>query len=81
MDSPSNWHLCHIENANIQKWKVDISLIKVVGIDLAKLVIIIHGVDKHDKCKLRKNTQLNNTLTASLKGSNFSFTKKTFPSN
>jgi len=30
------------------------SLIKVVGIDLAKLVFSIHGVDEHSKCKLRK---------------------------
>jgi transposase len=30
------------------------SLIKAVGIDLAKLVFSIHGVAKHSKCKLRK---------------------------
>ena len=30
------------------------SLIKAVGIDLAKLVFSIHGVVKHSKCKLRK---------------------------
>ncbi|GMM84751.1 hypothetical protein MTsN2n4_19780 [Pseudoalteromonas sp. MTN2-4] len=28
------------------------SLIKVVGIDLAKYVFSIHGVDEHGKCKL-----------------------------
>jgi hypothetical protein len=28
--------------------------IKALGIDLAKLVFSIHGVDKHSKCKLRK---------------------------
>lgn len=30
------------------------SLIKVVGIDLAKLVFSIDGTDKHDKHKSRK---------------------------
>ncbi len=38
------------------------SLIKVVGIDLAKLVFSIHGVDEHDKCKLRKTVKRNNLL-------------------
>ncbi|MBU2970230.1 IS110 family transposase, partial [Pseudoalteromonas sp. C2R02] len=38
------------------------SLIKVVGIDLAKLVFSIHGVDKHDKCKLRKTIKRNKLL-------------------
>lgn len=30
------------------------SLIKVLGIDLAKFVFSINGIDQHDKCKLRK---------------------------
>ena len=38
------------------------SLIKVVGIDLAKLVFSIHGVDEHGKCKLRKTIKRNNLL-------------------
>ena len=33
------------------------SLIKVLGIDLAKLVFSIHGIDQHDKCKLRKTVR------------------------
>jgi len=28
------------------------SSIRALGIDLAKLVFSIHGVDKHSKCKL-----------------------------
>jgi len=31
--------------------------IKAVGIDLAKLVFSIHGVDEHSKCKLRKTVK------------------------
>jgi transposase len=38
------------------------SLIKVVGIDLAKLVFSIHGVDQHGKCKLRKTVKRNKLL-------------------
>ena len=38
------------------------SLIKAVGIDLAKLVFSIHGVDAHDKCKLRKTVKRNKLL-------------------
>tara|TARA_Y100000782_G_C10184716_1_gene265779 strand:- start:2472 stop:2996 length:525 start_codon:yes stop_codon:yes gene_type:complete len=38
------------------------SLIKVVGIDLAKYVFSIHGVDEHGKCKLRKTIKRNNLL-------------------
>jgi len=38
------------------------SLIKAVGIDLAKLVFSIHGVDAHDKCKLRKTIKRNKLL-------------------
>jgi transposase len=38
------------------------SLIKAVGIDLAKLVFSIHGVDAQDKCKLRKTIKRNNLL-------------------
>lgn len=38
------------------------SLIKASGIDLAKLVFSIHGVDAHDKCKLRKTVKRNNLL-------------------
>lgn len=38
------------------------SIIKAVGIDLAKLVFSIHGVDAHDKCKLRKTVKRNNLL-------------------
>jgi transposase len=38
------------------------SLIKAAGIDLAKLVFSIHGVDAHDKCKLRKTVKRNNLL-------------------
>jgi len=30
-----------------------------LGIDLTKLVFIIHGVDAHDKCKFRKSIQRN----------------------
>lgn len=36
--------------------------IKAVGIDLAKLVFSIHGVDKHSKCKLRKTIKRNKLL-------------------
>ncbi|GAA6173362.1 IS110 family transposase [Colwellia sp. KU-HH00111] len=36
--------------------------IKAVGIDLAKLVFSIHGVDTNDKCKLRKTVKRNNLL-------------------
>ena len=38
------------------------SLIKAIGIDLAKSVFSIHGVDKHDKCKLRETVKRNNLL-------------------
>ena len=38
------------------------SLIKAIGIDLAKSVFSIHGVDKHDKCKLRKTVKRNKLL-------------------
>ena len=38
------------------------SIIKAVGIDLAKLVFSIHGVDAHDKCKLRKTVKRNKLL-------------------
>ena len=38
------------------------SIIKAIGIDLAKLVFSIHGVDEHDKCKLRKTVKRNNIL-------------------
>lgn len=38
------------------------SLIKVVGIDLAKLVFSIHGINEHDKCKLRKTVKRNKLL-------------------
>ncbi len=38
------------------------SLIKAVGIDLAKLVFSVHGVDAHDKCKLRKTIKRNKML-------------------
>ena len=38
------------------------SLIKVVGIDLAKSVFSIHGTDEHDKCKLRKTIKRNKLL-------------------
>ena len=38
------------------------SIIKAIGIDLAKLVFSIHGVDEHDKCKLRKTVKRNNLL-------------------
>ena len=36
--------------------------IKALGIDLAKLVFSIHGVDANDKCKLRKTIKRNNLL-------------------
>ena len=36
--------------------------IKAVGIDLAKLIFSIHGVDEHSKCKLRKTVKRNNLL-------------------
>lgn len=36
--------------------------IKAVGIDLAKLVFSIHGVDKHSKCNLRKTIKRNKLL-------------------
>ncbi|MEP2653854.1 MAG: IS110 family transposase, partial [Paraglaciecola sp.] len=39
------------------------SLIKVVGIDLAKLVFSIHGVDVHGKTKLRKTIKRNKLLS------------------
>ena len=38
------------------------SLIKAIGIDLAKSVFSIHGVDAHDKCKLRKTIKRNKLL-------------------
>ena len=38
------------------------SLIKVVGIDLAKLVFSIDGTDKHDKYKSRKTIKWNKLL-------------------
>ena len=38
------------------------SLIKAVGIDLAKLVFSIHGVDVNDKFKLRKTVKRNKLL-------------------
>ncbi len=37
-------------------------LIKVVGIGLAKLVFNIHGINEHDKCKLRKTVKRNKPL-------------------
>lgn len=33
-----------------------------LGIDLAKLVFSIHGIDANDKCKLRKTVKRNNLL-------------------
>jgi len=38
------------------------SLIKAVGINLAKPVFSIHGVDVNDKCKLRKTIKRNKLL-------------------
>lgn len=38
------------------------SLIKAVGIYLAKLVFKILAIDVHDKCKLRKTAQRNKLL-------------------
>ncbi|SEL08372.1 hypothetical protein SAMN05216262_105168 [Colwellia chukchiensis] len=38
------------------------SLIKAVGIDLAKLVFSIHGIYQHDKYKLRKTVKRNKLL-------------------
>ena len=38
------------------------SLIKAIGIDLAKSIFSIHGVDKHDKCKFRKTDKRNKLL-------------------
>ena len=38
------------------------SIIKTVGIDLAKLVFSIHAIDKHDKYKFRKTVKRNNLL-------------------
>ena len=38
-------------------------LIKTVGIDLAKLVFSIHGIDAHDKCRFRKIIKKNNMLS------------------
>ncbi len=38
------------------------SSIKALGIDLAKLVFSIHGVDKYSKCQLRKTVKRNNLL-------------------
>ncbi|KKE80967.1 hypothetical protein N481_09110 [Pseudoalteromonas luteoviolacea S4047-1] len=32
-------------------------LIKVAGIDFAKYVFSIHGVNEHGKCKLRKTVK------------------------
>ena len=42
------------------------SLIKAIGIDLAKSVFTIHGVDTHDKCKIRKTVKRNNLLAVPL---------------
>ena len=36
--------------------------IKAIGIDLAKLVFSIHGINEHDKCKLRKTVKRNKLL-------------------
>jgi transposase len=38
------------------------SLIKVVGVDLAKLFFSIHDTDEHEKYKFRKNIKQNNLL-------------------
>jgi len=38
------------------------SSIKALGIDLAKLVFSIHGVDEHSKCKFRKTVKRNKLL-------------------
>jgi transposase len=38
------------------------SLIKATGINLAKLVLSIHGIDELDKCKLHKTNKRNNLL-------------------
>lgn len=43
------------------------SLIKVVGIDLGKLVFSIHGVDQHGRCKLRKTIKRNKLLAEIVK--------------
>lgn len=37
-------------------------LIKVVGIDLAKLFFSIRGTDEHEKCKFRKTIKQNKLL-------------------
>jgi len=41
------------------------SLIKAIGIDLAKSVFSIRGVDVHDKCKIRKTVKRNKFLAES----------------
>ncbi|GHG06216.1 hypothetical protein GCM10017161_39830 [Thalassotalea marina] len=38
------------------------SRIKAIGINLAKSVFSIHGVDVHDKCKIRKTIKRNKLL-------------------
>ena len=62
MDSPAYRHLCAILKGvkTVNKRRVHRYPIKAVGIDLAKLVFSIHGVDKHDKCKLRKTVKQKN---------------------
>lgn len=42
------------------------SLINVVGVDLAKLVFSIHGVDEYGKTKLRKTVKRNKLLLAEI---------------
>ena len=55
--------MCYIEvDMKLQMRIVHVSLIKAVGIDLAILVMSIHGVYANDKNKLRKTVKRNKRL-------------------
>jgi len=55
--------MCHSEvDKKLQMRRVHVSLIKALGIDLAKIVFSIHGVDTKNKCKLRKTAKRNKLL-------------------
>jgi len=64
MDSPHKRHLCAILKGvkTVNKRRVHMYPIKALGIDLAKLVFSVHGVDEHSKCELRKTIKRNNLL-------------------
>ena len=54
-------HLCAILKGveTFNKRGVHQPKIKALGIDLAKLIFSIHGVDEHSKCKLSKTAKRN----------------------